>query len=158
MGSQLARKVDTNAEYVPLPSSWSAMVLEVKRTKPPSVWAAIHNSHSPRPRSVMCAGSADPFSMHLVAWGALMAQCGVCEREGGGRGEGEAGGSAVRPADLDRIFLAANYEEDKASEESKVGLQGLVQRCGVGCGGRRGGQEEGEQREGGGGGGMGRGL
>eukprot|EP00198_Chlamydomonas_reinhardtii_P011316 XP_001700653.1 predicted protein [Chlamydomonas reinhardtii] len=78
--------------------------------------------------SVMCAGSADPFSMHLVAWGALMAQCGVCEREGGGRGEGEAGGSAVRPADLDRIFLAANYEEDKASEESKANLDNALMR------------------------------
>ncbi len=28
--------------------------------------------------STMCAGSADPFAMHLVAWGALMQASGGC--------------------------------------------------------------------------------
>lgn len=41
--------------------------------------------------------------------------------DGGGRGVEEAGGSCCRAADLDRIFLAANFEEDKTTEESKVG-------------------------------------
>ncbi len=47
--------------------------------------------------------------------------------DGGGRGVEEAGGSCCRAADLDRIFLAANFEEDKTTEESKV--RGCVSGC-----------------------------
>ncbi|KAG2491243.1 hypothetical protein HYH03_010450 [Edaphochlamys debaryana] len=78
--------------------------------------------------STMCGGMADPFAMHLVAWGALVRDAGVVEEGAGGRVEGEAGGSAVRASDLDRIFLLANFEEDRKSEESKANLDNALMR------------------------------
>ena len=51
------------------------------------------------------------------AWVAMCAAAGVSQP-----GPGSGGGAAVMVsgAECDRIFLAANYEEDKKSAESKV--------------------------------------
>lgn len=65
------------------------------------------------------ASSGDPFAMHANAWAALMAAGGVAD---------EAPGSSCRTADLGRIFISANFEEDRKTPDAKVGWLASVGR------------------------------
>ncbi|KXZ51387.1 hypothetical protein GPECTOR_12g349 [Gonium pectorale] len=95
----------------------------------------------------MCGGAADPLAMHRGAWTALMAAAGMAGRPaaaaaagsrggsrvatgdgdgdgnggaGGGRGAGGGGAAGrLRDGELERIFLAANWEEDRQSPEGQ---------------------------------------
>jgi hypothetical protein len=60
--------------------------------------------------SYAALGAGDPFCMHIVPWGQLMKHADIADESCSG----------CKMSDLDRVFLATNFEEDKSSEANQV--------------------------------------
>ncbi|GFH24579.1 uncharacterized protein HaLaN_22398, partial [Haematococcus lacustris] len=62
--------------------------------------------------------SGDPFSLHLNAWGLLMTECQVPDEQS----------THVKMCDLDQLFVATNFEEDRRLVQGQLNLDHALMR------------------------------